>query len=876
MNDFMRHVACCTVVHRRAEMTTNRLGLVSVAALTALLGAALAGCDGATTVPMTMGDAGPMLMGDGGPIGGDGGPMGDAASTADGGPSLDCTCDVTSLCDEGCECDIACSVVVGDAPLGQEADVFDRAEIAIYHPSTQLGPIDHVRLADDALTTSPHVTLVDSPRAPVAALPRTLGADVDGDGRDESVLVTSSQVIVEDWDGTALTPRTVHGFPVAASYDVAAGDLNEDGAPDLVVSHQVGDEVTIEALALSESGAATVMGTITVPGASRHALAVGPAVVGGQGEIWLLRGATGTPRTIEALWLHRFRFISGVLTEDLAPASLRGECLVPDSADDEGMSLAHGNLDADADLETVVALYCSGGELFVWAEDPGHPAAYARALTFRDLSNEIVDRGAFRPFLALGRLESPLAARQVAVGTTSDQGSFDAPVPTGMVASLALQFGELVQRGGAVLENDRSYTGARGGSVLTGLAARDVNRDGTDELVVGASLISIEVPPVLGTPCFPSCELRQEGFVARVEDGSSSPTELFVEDTLSSELGLGLGLAIVAGDFDADGMRVRATGRVFRHTGQPFVNAVLQAAPTWMGRAGVVQNDESGTSFGTTTSMSTAESSTISATASVTVSAGVSFGVAEFSAGVTASVDFAATTSLEQSVSFGHEITVGADADLVIFRAVPYASYEYVVVSHPDAREIGTFMTIDVPGHMIETVLTLDAFRAEYGAQADAIIPPSLFAHTIGDPTTYPLPFDCTQAAIAARVGTGSISAVGASPSLVDVGNASSGGQSLSMSLGTQTGTSTEVGLSVEMSVGVGAGGVSVEASAGIGASWTHETTVGRDVTYTGSVGFLSEGYGVGTAYEWGICVFHYTDSAHGSFPVVSYVVDPA
>jgi len=75
------------------------------------------------------------------------------------------------------------------------------------------------------------------------------------------------------------------------------------------------------------------------------------------------------------------------------------------------------------------------------------------------------------------------------------------------------------------------------------------------------------------------------------------------------------------------------------------------------------------------------------------------------------------------------------------------------------------------------------------------------------------------------------------------------------------------------MSVGVGAGGVSVEASAGVGTSWTHETTVGRDVTYSGSVGYLATGYGIDTRYEWGLCVFHFTSPQYGSYPVIDYVV---
>jgi len=273
-------------------------------------------------------------------------------------------------------------------------------------------------------------------------------------------------------------------------------------------------------------------------------------------------------------------------------------------------------------------------------------------------------------------------------------------------------------------------------------------------------------------------------------------------------------------------------------------------------------------------SMGTSETRTINASASVTVSASASFGpLVEFSSSVTASAEYASSSTLSESVSFGTQTSVGDDADLVLFRAVPYASYEYEVISHPIAAEIGSLMTIDVPGTMIETVRTLTEFRAEYGAEADQVIPPGVLTHTVGDPSTYPASGACTSAAIGARIGTGTVSQARPSPTLVDVGNATSGARTQTMSISMQTGSATEISLSVSMSVGVGAGGVSVEASAGIGTSSTHETTVGRDVSYTGSVGYLATGYGIDTRYEWGLCVFHFTSPQYGSYPVVDYVV---
>jgi hypothetical protein len=96
--------------------------------------------------------------------------------------------------------------------------------------------------------------------------------------------------------------------------------------------------------------------------------------------------------------------------------------------------------------------------------------------------------------------------------------------------------------------------------------------------------------------------------------------------------------------------------------------------------------------------------------------------------------------------------------------------------------------------------------------------------------------------------------------------------------MGTQTTSSVSVGLDVEMSVGA-AVVVGADVSVGVGAEYTHETSVGKDVSYTGSVGYISQGYGPTTRYEWGLCVYHFADDAtnpkYGAYPVIDYTVTP-
>jgi hypothetical protein len=462
------------------------------------------------------------------------------------------------------------------------------------------------------------------------------------------------------------------------------------------------------------------------------------------------------------------------------------------------------------------------------------------------------------------------SAPRLVLGTTRGTGS-DGPVPTFYL--LETLTGLLRSR-----EAFDVVTGS-GRGILTALDARDLDRDGRDE-VVAAAIEGVMVGRFGGACSLPGfdCRFDERGSVVRAyrPEVGGAPVELHRRDAGSSDT-VGVGPTGALGDLDADSVRVRATGNVYLHTADPFVNAVLSAPPTWQGRDGVRHTDASGTSFGVSTTMGTSDARTIDASVSVTVSAEADFQMASFDAAVTASFEYSRSTTTSTEISCGTETTVGDDADLVLLRTVPYASHEYRVIAHPDPTQIGAAITVDVPGRMIETVRTLADFRAEHGALADELVPPGLLPHTIGDPSTCP-PLDArTVAAIQARVGgagtVGATPSAASLPSPVDVGSASSGARTLSIDVSRQTGTATEISLSVEVSVGVTAGGVGLETSAGFGVGWTHETYVGRGVTYTGSVSYLADAYGIDTRYEWNLCVFLFARRDRASYPVVGYLV---
>jgi hypothetical protein len=337
----------------------------------------------------------------------------------------------------------------------------------------------------------------------------------------------------------------------------------------------------------------------------------------------------------------------------------------------------------------------------------------------------------------------------------------------------------------------------------------------------------------------------------------------------------GTRVRLALGDVDADNTRMHYTGTAVPHLGPPAVSALLAAPPTWIGHPGVSNVDGSTTSIGRSISMGGSSETTLTTTASISLSGGVDIGIVSLSASVTANVEAASTRSMEMEQTTEITASIGATEDAVQFVSSPFVSYEYVIDTDPDPARVGHTFYVDVPQHVPaqSRFVTLEGFRAQFPTRADAIIPPSLFDHTIGDPTTYMAPGECTVAALSARFPGALIQHLLATSALNNVGMTTSGTISESISLSMTTGTSVSLTLGVDASVGVGVGGVELEASAGFSTAHTLSTTLGSGVAYSATVGNLATGVSPATNYDWGLCVFTFTVPGRGSYPVVTYVV---
>lgn len=300
----------------------------------------------------------------------------DVADTADVTDPVDptvCECDTSVFCEEGCACDVACGAEIGEAPLGVESVGIERNEMLLFHANATGDGLNRMSLYDDgaaggaprfpilqaaAVTTGGVATESESIMRPMA-----LTGDVDNDGRDETVVVSATDVSVVDWDGTSLTMRIAYRHEATEWFDAALGDLANNGGRLLAISRQAGDVVTAEVLDLSGGGDAIVRATTEVTGVSRHALAIGARAVGEPSILHLLTTPTWTGIR-EPGTMHLFA-LEGEELSAVESVEVPGLCSTLSQVDNtgDGMTLLVGEImQFPARNEWFVAEYCPAAE----------------------------------------------------------------------------------------------------------------------------------------------------------------------------------------------------------------------------------------------------------------------------------------------------------------------------------------------------------------------------------------------------------------------------------------------------------------------------------------------------------------------------------
>lgn len=298
---------------------------------------------------------------------------------------------------------------------------------------------------------------------------------------------------------------------------------------------------------------------------------------------------------------------------------------------------------------------------------------------------------------------------------------------------------------------------------------------------------------------------------------------------------------------------------------EPLVIAALAAAPC---AEGIGQNTEAcSTTFGTAVSGTTTVEQVLSVSASVSIGVNIDGGVItqselELRATMTATASQIQGTAytLTQSVAY----TSGPLEDSVVFTTLPYDVWTYTVVSHPDPAMVGQPIVVALPREPI----TLIAEREFYNSCLEEGVEPigeNVFQHTVGDLSSYPTVAE--KNAILGMYG-------GLQNGPQSVGQGTSQTE-LGLAVGEEYTSGQSLELGYEVSVEATAGTVLVGFSVGASAEDTLLVTSGTETSYTGSVGSIDAEHFAENLYSFGLFTYVYPDPITGrEFEVVNYWVE--
>jgi hypothetical protein len=293
----------------------------------------------------------------------------------------------------------------------------------------------------------------------------------------------------------------------------------------------------------------------------------------------------------------------------------------------------------------------------------------------------------------------------------------------------------------------------------------------------------------------------------------------------------------------------------------PTVIAVLACPPY---HSGCGQNSGScGTTFGksTTQGVEETESTGFSVGFSIGYEYEDPFGVskASFKMTVEESMDWISSQSseIEKYIAYSS----GPDEDKVIFTAIPFDVYYYTILSSPDPSEIGKPMTINIPREMQTLSVSRNFFNSKNGDKLD--IEGTVLPHTIGDVWSYPSLAE--RNSLLATEGIYSPdSPVGVGSGSITVGIRKTQGQ----------GTGTYSDFSVKVESEVGSGGFTVGASAGFHYGHEYTITNTESTMYEGTVGDIPDVYYTwDKAYIFGLFTYPFEYEGQ-TFTVVNYWVE--
>lgn len=317
--------------------------------------------------------------------------------------------------------------------------------------------------------------------------------------------------------------------------------------------------------------------------------------------------------------------------------------------------------------------------------------------------------------------------------------------------------------------------------------------------------------------------------------------------------------SVAAGDFDGDSFVVEFVSSEILFS-DPHPIAVLAANPFW---SGVEMGGE--TSFGTTTGSEVEEEKSMGFSVGFTIgyeSEGLfSMWKVSFKTSFESSFDWTATRSVAIEESYTYSTS---NEDKVVFTTVPYDVYYYKVTRAPDAKLVGSIVTVNLPRKPVTLPVERNYYNEHNGAAPD--IDGAVVGHTVGDPLSYPT-LERAQALIASGGGEGI-----KSTNMLTVGEGS-GATSIEMSVTNAKGTGTAFDFGVKIEAEAGAGGFVAGVSAGFHYGESYSITTSTGTVYGGEVGNIPvDSWSLDRSFSWGL-FSHRATAGSEKFIVVQYYV---
>ncbi len=344
---------------------------------------------------------------------------------------------------------------------------------------------------------------------------------------------------------------------------------------------------------------------------------------------------------------------------------------------------------------------------------------------------------------------------------------------------------------------------------------------------------------------------------------------------------------LCAANVDDDSTVVRYTGEYELLYGNPQVLAVLASPPYYAGQDAsaastsftleVNTEDESGETFGFYAGLSIGSSAETPFWGSA--------GSSKFAFTVEAALDANFTAGTSRSYAITRSCPPGQN--LVFFASTPFDVYYYEVVSSPDPAQVGQRMSIQIPRDAEVKLFELGLYNSIVSEEHR--VPADVLKHRFGDPWSYPTradmqalfvdgdteltdPFKGTYLNVVPIPVEGGFRTP--DPFMINVGR-SDGWTTTEMSSGASRGFGTNFDLQVGIEFENVAGGVLVGGKAGFHYGYSHSYTTTNATAVSGTIPDVPLSMPDKPLYSAGLMTYPYPTTGNARFVVVNYWVEP-